>query len=137
MKRREKCGHEKRCENKRKDLRTAAAAPGQRSIVDMFNARATPGPRPTSRPIGSSEQQQMEDQIDMEVQMSNISNQEKVYQAKIDGSKEELESLEIVNNELTTQPSAPQQSQQPSTSSVSRIDVELLLEVFFPKGEDT
>ena len=90
MKGRDQSGYEKRCESKRKDLRTAAAAPGQKSIVDMFNARATSGPRLTSRPIWSSEQQQMDDQIDMEVQMSNISNQGKVYHAKIDGSKEDL-----------------------------------------------
>ncbi len=54
------------------------------------------------------------------MQTSNISKQgqRQVFQANIDGSKEDLESLDIVNKELTTQASsAPQLSQQPSTSS--------------------
>ena len=62
----------------------------------------------------------MQGKIDTEVQTSNISNQGQgqVFQANIDGSKEDLESLDIVNKELTTQASsAPQLSQQPSTSS--------------------
>ncbi len=123
MKRKEKSGHEKRCESKRKDLRTTAAAPFQKSIVDMFNARATSIPKPkppTCRPDSSSEQQDMQGKIDTDVQTSDISNQghKQVFQANINGSKGDLESLDIVNKELTTQASsAPQLSQQPSTSS--------------------
>lgn len=107
MKRKEKSGHEKRCEYKRKELRIAATAPGQKSIFDIFHAKLD------SRPITSSESvqepEQMEDQTetaDVGPQpLSDVPNQGKVFETAHSGSKEDSEILEIVDNELTAHPS--------------------------------